>query len=358
MFKRFAIVTAGILALAAPSAKADVCVVSAALQSMHSSSFKSQYLVHAHELAVKLNPTVAKGVKIAYYTADGSDVDLLSVLKKAIGDGCKVIIGLYTSRECLLAGPFLQENKVIGLSPSCGHDGVEKFKENLRTGVPPLQKYAKSIADRLNQTDERAIVLFQPTEVYSRQTRDEIAKQLKRPVEFVEFGKQIDSSKLVASLAGAEPRTLVFTTYPTPSYQIIEDLSKAGRLDKKTTILAASSWLFDLSLIRKLKDTLAKTAGAYVPDTWRIEPAKATPFFRAYQKEYGAEPENLAAFSYDLTTLALACRNDIGAAFDLAKFRACLVTREFSGVTGAFSFTQDSAFAQREVFLEALTGRL
>jgi ABC-type branched-subunit amino acid transport system substrate-binding protein len=359
MFKLVRCLSVLILTLAAPAAfaRGDVCIVASALQSMHTSSFKSAYLVRAHEMAVEDEPTAPKrkANEVRAYTADGTDVDLLATLKRAIDEGCKVVVGLYTSRECLLAGPFLVERGVIAISSGCGHDGIEKFKDNLLTVVPPLSRYADKIADTLNAGSDAVYVLYQPTDVYSRMVKETIERHLKRPATFVELDKSGKGD--LTKLADKGARTVVFAIYPSVSVPVIEELARSGRLGAETTVIGASSWPFDLSALRKTKESFAGAKAVLIPDVFDPKPAQASPFAKAYAKRFGQRPENLALFSYDVTRFALKCRAQSGEAFDLAKFRACMHKEPYKGVSGVMKFAPGSAFSQRDVFMTDLMPR-
>lgn len=284
---------------------------------------------------------------------DGNDASFVRLVKKAISANCKVTVGAFTSKECLLAGPYLEKSGMYLISPSCGHDKIQTFYPKIHTIVPKIEMYADSIAKE-SKKHEKPIIIQQKSDVYSSHFTSLLRKRIKdaRIVNITKDGEIIDGEKHLS-----QSRLIIFTTYPLPSFAFMLNLNKM-KLDKRNiSVFASASWAYDLKVIKKQSSSLKKFKSVLITDFWDPT-SRGHKFFADYKKSFNRRAENLAALSYDLSTAILACKESLRAKPSEVDIRRCIDNNKSRPVAGDFKLEKNSSFARRELRTYSLLERL
>jgi len=199
--------------LGVPSAQAKVCAVVSSFAPMFAARNRTAILLEGPREGFKKENYEHR---TNMYEATDSTLDLLKKLDQAIHDGCKVIVGLYTSRECLLAVRQVRDKDVIIMSPACGTDKIKEFTNHIYTGVPSLESYAGVVSDHLQSSSNSIIFVIQKSDIYSSQYYRLIRSTFTAPHSVLDVLRDgsvsKDSLERIQKLEGA--KTIVFTVYP------------------------------------------------------------------------------------------------------------------------------------------------
>jgi ABC-type branched-subunit amino acid transport system substrate-binding protein len=327
---------------------------------MFGTPLRSEFLIRSHVMA----QADEKFTKILNFSAN-SDIDLLSEFNKSITMGCKVIVGLYTSRECLLVGPTAVQNDVLVVSPTCGHNDIEKFHPHVLTGVPAIRDYMRAIVEKMpaESLSSEVIVFYQPTDVLSDISYRSFKNQFTGKYETLTIDRDGKISAASRALLVAKykstgsKKTVLFLAYPLPSSIVVGQLDQIGFINSNVSIFGSSSWIFDVSALAPMKDIFYRAKGVYLPDVLNRSRAKLSSFYRRYKAKYGVDPVGIQYMSYDVTRLALRCFKRLKK-FDRNLYRDCLSSTAFVGTSGKISFELNSAFANRPIFFTNLKDAL
>jgi len=138
------------------------------------------------------------------------------------------------------------------------------------------------------------------------------------------------------------------------------ELNNSNLVNKKTLIIGASSWTFDVSVFRPIKSILEKAQAVIATDVLDWKQVKKTFFFKKFTTEYNREPLNIEILTYDVTKLAIQCYKSslIIKKYNLDKFQNCMTSGQHQGISGTFSFNKESPFAQRPLYLSNLLEKM
>lgn len=328
---------------------AHTCVISSAFRLMHSTRSRAEVLLNAHRLA-----EIESGMQFSkHYVTNGRDTDFLKTLKRAIDDGCNAILGLYTSRECVLAGPILKKKDLIAISPSCSHDKIRSYYPHITTFVPSLESYSKAIVERVGT--KKILVVRQKSDLYSLHLSRHISKFVKK-THLSYFDLDREGLPKSDKFDHGKSDVIVFTTYPLPSFTALKYLSQMEGKDK-VLIVGAPSWPYDLDLLKKQRDHFEKFAGVEVPDFMNLD--KNSDFYKLYTSKFEQVPYNLAALSYHLSLSVLKCsKSSNNNKVNAKSIRKCLQDNTWDGITGKVKFKKGDPFVERDIKMHELIPRL
>jgi ABC-type branched-subunit amino acid transport system substrate-binding protein len=337
-------------ALMGASAQAYVCFNTSSFSKMFGTTLRSDYLLRPHTMAQldEKYPTIPN------FFAN-SDLDLLNEFNKSITHGCKVIVGLYTSRECLLVGPVAVQKNVLVLSPTCGHNDIEKHHPHILTGVPAIRDYIHATVSRLESMPTGTVfVFYQPTDVFSEVSYSSFKKAYIGKYHTVAIdrdGKIKDPAQIgLLPINGSNPKmTALFFAYPMPSSTVLGQLDQVGFITPKLRIIGNSAWIFDIAALSTLKNLFNRTDGVYLPDVLDRSKLRQSSFYRDYRAKFNEDPVGIQYMSYDVTRLALRCLKK-SKTFNLKSYRGCLNTNGYTGPSGIIRFKLNSPFADRPIF--------
>lgn len=270
---------------------------------------------------------------------------------------CDVVLGLYTSKDCLVSGSILEKNHTVAISSSCPDNHIADFFPYIYTAVPKLSDYATAVADYLNESNDTntIYVFFQPFDVYSNSGFFTFKESIKKPIIEIPVSTtgEFDINKLDIP---DKKSIIVFFTYPLPSTQILVALDADRKITKNTTLIGASSWMFDLSVFRPIKTILQKANAVLSPDIVNRSAINSSKFYSDFEQLYHRQPDLIEVLSYDMARLSVQCyKKHINDKEHMKNdFLECLKNEEYQGVSGKTHFTQGSPFAERKIYLSNL----
>jgi len=290
-----------------------------------------------------------------------SEFQLSQQVSKTTKDQCPVMLGLFTSQDCLITGNKLKKNEIIALSPSCSNENIKRFFPYIYSMTPDQSSYSKAVADYLNRknAEVKIYAFYQPSDIYSRDGYKYIKHFVNKEIISVEVKtngsfdlKKFDNLK-------DKEAYLVFFTYPLPSVQVISKLDANHLVNKNNVIIGASSWMYQLSVFYSIKSILAKANKLLAPnlvDKKRVEGSK---FNMDFKNKFHRRPDVVEVLTYDATRLSVKC-------YDYAKryrnfkdgFLKCLHDGVYEGISGDISFIKGSPFAHRTIYLDNVMDRL
>lgn len=321
-----------------------VCAVVSPFLPMFSSKGMSDFLLLGPQKALndyKMN------TKDAIFVSAADDVDLMKTVNRAYSQGCRIIVGLYTSKECLLAATTLREQAVVLLSPTCGHDDLRKHKGIIYTGVPSIEDYAKEESKYLDAKQFNQIyIVHNPADLYSQNVLKFFRENLKSPSTLIPIRR--DGS--LANKPQLQPKSaIVFTTYPKDSGPAIEIFSK-HELANQTIMMAGLSWIYDLTILMHRRAQLKKFRAVLIAKTDNKSRIKDPMISLKAPRSL----KNIVISSYDIMSFALDCYSKTKTEFNLKRFKNCMNKTIFNGVTGTIEYKRGGPFAERNIIFSDL----
>jgi len=336
---------------------ATICVNTSSNYKMFASTLRSGALARGHEQAFQDNAFL----DYEFFSA-GNDQEFANQIQNMSEGKCAIVLGLFTSRECLIAGTFLIDKKLIGISSSCGHDNIGKFSPYLYTETPPVSAFSSRYAKYLSEEypSGEIIAVYQPTDIYSKSGFDYFKANFNKPV--VEVPIESDgqfNTKAFDDFHGKK-YTIIFFTYPLPSAKILVELNTHQLINNNVSIIGASSWIFDVSVFRPIKPILQKARGVIVADLIDWSKITGSPFGERFFQKYKREPLLIEILTYDVTNLAIKCYRKavINRVYNIELFQTCIKDEKHQGISGEYSFEKTAPFANRPIYLTNMLDRI
>lgn len=328
-----------------------LCLVPNSHVKMFASSLRSDTLQKAHDLAFEEDGF--KNIKVITST---SDSDLISQLESNIKMGCKIFLGLYTSKECLLAGPIIKKYNGLIISPTCGHNDIEKWSGYIYSLVPSIEKYTEEIAVFTKTFQNNSIlVVWQPTDMFSSFSYKEFTKTSGSNFKTIQLDKQGNIYKDdLENVMQKSYSLIVFLTYPVPALKFLNSAIQTLKDTKKTIIMGGSSWPFDNSVFKSSSDVLNKFEKVMVPNIAPISKIKNSKFFKKFVQIHKENPLGIHAISYDATRLVTHCLLQIKKYYSKESFIKCIENSKFTGLYGSYKFKPNYPFTDRNIYFEEL----
>ncbi len=298
-----------------------------------------------------------KGRKIEIATADdrGSTTEAGTAVTRLINtDNAVAILGEVASTLSLAGGEVAQAAGIPMITPSSTNPTVTQtgdmifrvcFLDDFQGWV-----MAKFAAEDLKA--KKAAILIEQTSDYSKG----LAGYFKTA--FTKMGGTVvvetayskgdqDLSAQLQSVKASNPDVIVLPGYYTDVGNIIR---QARKQDIKAPFLGGDGWD---------SDELAKIAGDSIEGDYYSnhyatseERPEVKEFVEAYQKEYGALPDGLAALGYDAARLLFDAM-DRAASLDGKTLAAAIAaTKDFKGVTGTFSIDENRDAKKSAVMIQ------
>lgn len=344
-----------LLLLTARPADARICVNASSYTRMFGNTMRSDVIRRAHDMAFEAE----KMTPLSTFVAN-NDTDFTMQIRKSVDLGCKVLIGLYTSRECMIAGPLLAGTDVTILSPTCGHPDIIKSYPHVFTGVPSAAHFAKALARDLDSVAaEDLFTFYQPTEVFSKASYSAFNsfRRSGRRIEVDREGHIGDQN--LKLLQHAKAPTLYIEVYAAAAVKLLTQLDAAGVLKKDVRIIGSAAWALDVSAFEFVKPMLQKVASVFSQDNFRQEDLLKSSFSTQYKTLFRTPPLGIHLVAYDITRLGVQCYKKAGGEkFSADRFRKCLMARPHTGQSGRYEFHPGSPFADRPVLFTDFRARL
>jgi branched-chain amino acid transport system substrate-binding protein len=302
------------------------------------------------------------GRPIAVISEDdrGEAAEAASVVSKLITrDHVVAIIGENASSRSLAAAPIAQSYSIPMVSPSSTNVEVTK-KGDYIFRVCFIDSYqGKVLATfaRRNLKAKTAAILIDSRSDYSvglaeafRQSFTALGGTILAEPKYTEGDS--DFSAQLTALAPQNPDVLFIPGYYTDAGLIAR---QARSLGIKATLLGADGW--DSPKLVEIGGEAME--GACLSNHYSVDdPAPAVrKFVDAYKAKYGAEPDSIAATSYDAMRLIADAITRAGSTEGKRIRDALAATKDFPGVTGTISMDADRNPIKPAVVLRVENGR-
>lgn len=326
-----------------------ICVNSTSNYKMFGSVLRSNVLKNPFLMAFHDEKFV--DYKIFHAEDDAELIDQIQLMAKS---ECSVVLGLFTSQDCLVSGSILKKNKTIGLSSSCSDNHIQKYYPYIYTAVPRLSDFSRSAADYINgHNADEVYVFYQPSDVYSNYAVEAFYHYLKKKVISIPVSSSgvFDVKKLSPIIK--KNTTMIFFTYPLPSAQILVEIDSHNQINSNVNVIGASSWIFDVSVFRPIERTLAKANSVISPSLLKASNPNKSRFSQVFIKRYQRPPDLVEILTYDISRLAVRCykRSHKTSLFKAEQFLRCIKSGQYTGVSGKMKFKDGTAFSDRDIFM-------
>ncbi len=290
----------------------------------------------------------------------GEAAEAASVVSKLITrDHVVAVIGENASSRTLAAAPIAQSYGIPMITPSSTNVEVTKKGDYIFRVcfIDPYQGKVLAAFARKNLRAETAAILIDARSDYSVGLGEAFRKA------FTGMGGRIvgemkysegdgDFSAQLTALRDANSDVLFVPGYYTDAGLIAR---QARTLGLRTTLLGADGW--DSPKLTEIGGDAIE--GAYFSNHYSVDdPSSAVRrFVEAYTSRYGAEPDSIAATSYDAVRMLADAITRAGSTEGKRIRDALAATAEFPGVTGTITMDADRNPIKPAVVLKVEGGR-
>jgi branched-chain amino acid transport system substrate-binding protein len=303
---------------------------------------------------------LGKRVELLVEDDRGEASEAASAVSKLIErDHVVALIGEFASSRTLAAASIAQAQKIPMISPSSTNVEVTKRGDYIFRAcfIDSYQGKALASFARQNLKVATAALLVDAKSDYSvglaEAFRKDFAAAGGRTVAEMKYteGDNDFSAQLTAILPLA-PDVLVVPGYYTDAGLIAR---QARSLGLKAVLLGADGW--DSPKLVEIGGPAMD--GTYFSNHYSVEnpAAEVRAFLAAYKQAYGAEPDSIAALSYDAARVLFDAIRRAGST-DGKRLRDALAqTRDFAGVTGTITMDENRNPVKPAVVLKVEGGR-
>jgi branched-chain amino acid transport system substrate-binding protein len=302
------------------------------------------------------------GKKIVLLSEDdrGEASEAASAVSKLITrDHVVALIGEQASSRTLAAAPIAQSYGVPMISPTSTNVEVTKKGEYIFRACFIDAYQGRAVADfaRRDLKAKTAAILIDARSDYSvglaaafRKSFEAQGGKITSELKYEE-GDADFSAQLTAMRPG-QPDVLFIPGYYTDAGLIAR---QAKSLGLKATLLGADGW--DSPKLVEIGGEAME--GAYFANHYSVDdPSPAVrKFVDAYKARYGAEPDSIAASSYDAMRMLADAITRAGSTEGARVRDALAATKDFPGVTGTITMDADRNPVKAAVILKVQGGR-
>jgi branched-chain amino acid transport system substrate-binding protein len=269
------------------------------------------------------------------------------------------LIGENASSRSLAAAPIAQNYGVPMVSPSSTNVEVTKKGDYIFRVcfIDPYQGKALALFARQNLKANTAAILIDSKSDYSvglaAAFENSFTAAGGKVVSQVKYAEgDSDFSAQLTTLSAIKPDVLFVPGYYTDAGLIAR---QARGLGLQSVLLGADGW--DSPKLTEIGG--AAVEGSYFSNHYSVDdPSPAVrKFVDSYKKAYGAEPDSIAALSYDAARLVADAIKRAGSTEGKRVRDALASTKDFSGVTGNITMDADRNPVKLPVILKVVNGR-
>jgi branched-chain amino acid transport system substrate-binding protein len=269
------------------------------------------------------------------------------------------LIGENASSRSLAAAPIAQSYQVPMVSPSSTNLEVTKKGDYIFRVcfIDPNQGKALARFARRDLKSSTAAILVDAKSDYSvglaEAFRENFSKEGGRVVAEVKYAEgDSDFSAQLTSIRASQPEVLFVPGYYTDAGLIAR---QAKALGIGATLLGADGW--DSPKLTEIGGPAVE--GAYFSNHYTLDgpSPEVRKFVAAYRKAYRADPDSIAALSYDAAGLIADAIRRAGSTESKRLRDALASTKGFAGVTGTLTMDADRNPDKLPVILKVEGGR-
>jgi branched-chain amino acid transport system substrate-binding protein len=302
------------------------------------------------------------GKKLALLSEDDRNepAEAASAVSKLITRNHVVaLIGENASSRTLAAAPIAQNYGVPMVSPSSTNVEVTKKGDYIFRVcfIDPYQGKALALFARQNLKANTAAILIDSKSDYSVGLAAAFENSFTgaggKVISQVKYAEgDSDFSAQLTTLSPLKPDVLFVPGYYTDAGLIAR---QARGLGLQSVLLGADGW--DSPKLTEIGG--AAVEGSYFSNHYSVDdPSPAVrKFVDSYKKAYGAEPDSIAALSYDAARLIADAIRRAGSTEGKRVRDALASTKDFPGVTGNITMDADRNPVKLPVILKVVNGR-
>src|SRR6478672_5616245 len=269
------------------------------------------------------------------------------------------LIGENASSRTLAAAPIAQSYKVPMVSPSSTNVEVTKKGDYIFRVcfIDPSQGKALALFARQNLKAGTAAILIDSKSDYSvglaAAFENSFTAAGGKVISQIKYAEgDSDFSAQLTTLTALKPDVLFVPGYYTDAGLIAR---QARSLGLQSVLLGADGW--DSPKLAEIGG--AAVEGSYFPNHYSVDdPSPAVrKFVDTYKQAYGAEPDSIAALSYDAARLVADAIRRAGSTEGKRVRDALASTKDFPGVTGSITMDADRNPTKLPVILKIEGGR-
>ena len=302
------------------------------------------------------------GKKLALLSEDDRNepAEAASAVSKLITQNHVVaLIGENASSRTLAAAPIAQSYSVPMVSPSSTNVEVTKKGDYIFRVcfIDPSQGKALALFARQNLKAGTAAILIDSKSDYSvglaAAFENSFTAAGGRVISQIKYAEgDSDFSAQLTTLTALKPDVLFVPGYYTDAGLIAR---QARSLGLQSVLLGADGW--DSPKLAEIGG--AAVEGSYFSNHYSVDdPSPAVrKFVDTYKQAYGAEPDSIAALSYDAARLVADAIRRAGSTEGKRVRDALASTKDFPGVTGNITMDADRNPVKLPVILKVVNGR-
>jgi branched-chain amino acid transport system substrate-binding protein len=269
------------------------------------------------------------------------------------------LIGENASSRTLAAAPIAQSYKVPMVSPSSTNVEVTKKGDYIFRVcfIDPSQGKALALFARQNLKAGTAAILIDSKSDYSvglaAAFENSFTAAGGKVISQIKYAEgDSDFSAQLTTLTALKPDVLFVPGYYTDAGLIAR---QARSLGLQSVLLGADGW--DSPKLAEIGG--AAVEGSYFSNHYSVDdPSPAVrKFVDTYKQAYGAEPDSIAALSYDAARLVADAIRRAGSTEGKRVRDALASTKDFPGVTGNITMDADRNPVKLPVILKVVNGR-
>lgn len=333
----------------------------AVLKVCHVSSSLSNILPRANDLNLRgsgfklkieeYNARHANRIEFVFFEPASSQIALLDGIKRAAAEHCTVVVGLVSSRDAVIAAPFLQKLDLIGVSSTATATQLNQWHHSVVTLAASQESQAKNLLKTIRSSSKKGdiFVVTQRDDFYSFLFANELST-LEPSVRRLQLEPGYTLSKHdLSALSASQVAAIIYSTYPILSIPSLKQLSTIqAEKQKNFMIFGTSPWL-ETQIFKAKQSVLKALSEIKVLVPWDNEvrlKAVRQHFLHAYLNRYGAYPDHDSIYDYDAMSMIIEC-------FGQENLRQCLgSSRIFTGILGKYLFQEGLAHPQRPMIMK------
>lgn len=286
-------------------------------------------------------------ISLLDYTKTNSKGFIPDGIKWAKENKCNVVVGLITSRDALVAGPFLREEKLKAFSSTATNSTISQYYPFILSLSTTTDSYLEALVSSAH-ISKKIVAIYKEENVYSLHFYEAL-KLKKQDVKFIKM-KSDNTVDLSEIPYGA---TVLITTYPLESIPVVKQLSTSDKVSS-LTIIGTQSWM-ETHAFKSQNIDFEKFKKVQVFSPWDFEkPNKIfSHFSQKYLNKYGTSPDHDSIYDFDVMTIILHCALDKRKRIlDSDLLNKCMsMPITFTGASGGHSFNGTSSHTKRKEYL-------
>ncbi len=329
----------------------DICLIESSSHKMFSNDSGYEFTNYGFKKGI--NDTSPKLIYKTYSNSSG-DVGLVQTTRKAIADGCKILFGFATSKECLLVGKIAVSNDVLIASNTCAHSSIEKFYPHIITGVPSAKTYSDLLVKYILNKQLNTVLIYSKTDLLSREYLKDIKQ--KSQITAMQYNDEADKKKILDVMKSYQGKeiNLAIMFYPVAGKQIVDYLASQKLDFSRIHLLAAPSWPYDLRSVKKIINLDKFKSVQTVDIKYNLKSFKEAKDLLKISPQ--KDMHNIHLSGYQISSLVMNCYLKHGAKLT-EKLKQCLFNSSHSGPIYDLSYN-DSVFPKVKLHVSDLKERI